>query len=94
MSDIRSRFIITAAQEVFRSQKDLAERAVAQLSDAQLRAPLDPDTNSIAIIMKHLAGNMRSRWTDFLTSDGEKPWRNRDDEFIDRFTSRQEIMNL
>lgn len=75
----------------FRSQKDLADRAIVQLTDDQLRIALDANTNSIAIIMKHMAGNMLSRWTDFLTSDGEKPWRNRDSEFIDDFKSRHQI---
>ncbi|HVP72281.1 MAG TPA: DUF1572 family protein [Phycisphaerales bacterium] len=77
---------------VFRSQKDLADRAIAQVSDANLHVALDANTNSIAVIMKHMAGNMLSRWTDFLTSDGEKPGRNRDEEFIDRFTSRTEVL--
>jgi hypothetical protein len=76
----------------FRAQKSLAERAIAQVSDENLRVALDPNTNSIAVIMKHMAGNMVSRWTDFLTTDGEKPWRNRDSEFIDHFKSRHEIM--
>lgn len=71
--------------------KSLADRAVAQIDDAQLRKPLPGDDNSIAIIMKHMAGNMRSRFTDFLASDGEKSWRNRDGEFIDDFNSRDEI---
>ena len=61
--------------------KRQAEQAIAQVDDRQFFATLDPDANSIAVIMKHVAGNMRSRWTDFLTSDGEKPDRNRDTEF-------------
>ena len=61
--------------------KGQAEKAIAQVDDEQFFATLDPEANSIAIIMKHVAGNMRSRWTDFLTSDGEKPDRNRDGEF-------------
>lgn len=65
-----------------RKLKGQAEKAIAQVDDQQLFALLDPEANSIAIIMKHVAGNMRSRWTDFLTSDGEKPDRNRDDEFV------------
>lgn len=81
---------ITALQQ----NKLLAERAVAQLSDEQLHQPLDANTNSIAIIMKHVAGNLISRWTDFLTTDGEKPWRNRDGEFVDTFTSRQEVLEF
>jgi hypothetical protein len=80
------------ALRTFRSQKDLADRAIAQVGDADLRRPLDRNTNSIAVIMKHMAGNMISRWTDLLTSDGEKPDRNRDDEFVDRFTDRAEIL--
>jgi len=61
--------------------KGQAEKAIAQVDDEHFFATLDPEANSIAIIMKHVAGNMRSRWTDFLTSDGEKPDRNRDGEF-------------
>ena len=64
-----------------RNLKAQAEKAVAQIGDAEFFALLDPDANSIALIMKHVAGNMRSRWTDFLTSDGEKPDRDRDSEF-------------
>jgi len=74
------------------AQRDLAERAIAQLSDEKLHQPLDENTNSVAIIMKHMAGNMLSRWTDFLTTDGEKDWRNRDSEFVDDFHSRDELM--
>jgi hypothetical protein len=69
------------SRKVFRSQKDLADKAIAQLSDAELFWQPDPESNSVAVNMKHLAGNMVSRWTDFLTSDGEKPDRNRDSEF-------------
>jgi hypothetical protein len=65
-----------------RKLKAQAEKAVAQIDDEQFLALLDPEANSVAIIMKHMAGNMRSRWTDFLTSDGEKPNRQRDGEFI------------
>lgn len=61
--------------------KAQADKAIAQTTDEHLFAALDPDSNSIAIIMKHMAGNMRSRWTDFLTTDGEKPDRERDSEF-------------
>ena len=66
---------------VFRYYKRLAERAIEQVSDADLFTELGPESNSIAIVIKHMAGNMRSRWTDFLTADGEKPGRNRDTEF-------------
>jgi uncharacterized damage-inducible protein DinB len=84
--------LVAAAIATFSKQKHLAERAMRQLSDEQLHTAPDPNTNSIAVIVKHLAGNLRSRWTDFLTSDGEKPWRNRDDEFVETFKSRDEML--
>ena len=62
----------------FRSYKKLADKAIAQVTDEELFVTLDEESNSIAVVIKHLAGNMFSRWTDFLTSDGEKPERNRD----------------
>jgi hypothetical protein len=73
---------LTNVSKEFRKTKQLADRAIAQVSDHDLFEIISPESNSIAIIMKHLAGNMRSRWTDFLTSDGEKPDRQRDTEFI------------
>ncbi|MGH9598983.1 MAG: DUF1572 domain-containing protein [Terracidiphilus sp.] len=66
---------------VFQQYKKLAERAMDQVRDEDLFASLDEEANSIAILVKHMAGNMRSRWTDFLTSDGEKANRDRDSEF-------------
>jgi hypothetical protein len=83
---------IEDALSLFRFSKSLAERAMAQVTDEQLFVTLDPDANSIAIIVKHMAGNMRSRWTDFLTTDGEKPDRNRDREFIDPPATRAELL--
>jgi hypothetical protein len=83
---------ITDALSLFRFSRQLAERAIEQVTDEQLIATLDPEANSIANIVKHLAGNMRSRWIDFLTSDGEKPDRNRDSEFVDPPLSRDELM--
>lgn len=83
---------IDAFAAEFARYRGLAERAAAQLSWADLRAPLDPHTNSIAIIMKHLAGNLHSRWTDPFTTDGEKPWRSRDAEFIDDFADRDALL--
>ncbi len=77
---------------VFEFHKQLADRAVAQVSDEKLHTPLDENTNSIAVIMKHVAGNLHSRWTEFLTTDGEKPWRNRDDEFVETLDSRDELL--
>ncbi|MGH9261951.1 MAG: DUF1572 family protein, partial [Acidimicrobiales bacterium] len=65
-----------------RKLKGLADRAVAQTRDEDFFRTLDPESNSIALIMKHVSGNMRSRWTGFLTSDGEKPDRDRDSEFV------------
>src|SRR6204780_2349455 len=72
--------------------KNLGERAMAQVSDAGLTTTLDAESNSIAIIVKHLTGNMRSRWTDFLTSDGEKSDRDRDSEFVDPATTREALI--
>ena len=66
----------------FRAYKKLAEKALDQITDEEFFATIDEESNSVAVIMKHLAGNMLSRWTDFLTSDGEKPDRNRDMEFV------------
>jgi hypothetical protein len=84
---------LTDSLDLFRYYKNLAERAMAQVSDEQLFAVLDHEANSIAVIVKHMAGNMRSRWTDFLTSDGEKPDRFRDREFeIDANTTRSDVM--
>jgi hypothetical protein len=79
---------------VFQYYKKLAERAIAQCPDAGLFSTLDAESNSIAIIVKHMAGNMRSRWTDFLTSDGEKPDRNRDTEFEAPPATRAGLMEM
>jgi uncharacterized damage-inducible protein DinB len=80
--------------DLFRYYKKLGERAMAQCSDEALFTILDTESNSIAIIVKHMAGNMRSRWTDFLTTDGEKPDRNRDTEFDEPPRTRAELMEL
>lgn len=77
---------------LFRYYKRLGERAMAQVRDEDLTRTLDQESNSVATIVKHLAGNMRSRWTDFLASDGEKPDRNRDTEFEDPPRTRAEIL--
>src|ERR1700746_1547517 len=69
------------ARRPFRGHQRLGEGALAQLTDEQFFVTLDPESNSVAIVIKHLAGNMRSRFTDFLTTDGEKPDRHRDQEF-------------
>jgi hypothetical protein len=86
------RSVVEAALASFRADKGWADKAVAQLPDEKLHCALDSNTNSIAVIMKHVAGNLLSRWTDFLTTDGEKPWRNRDDEFVDSFAGRSELL--
>lgn len=75
-----NRFLHDVVRE-FKRQKELADKAMAQVSDEGFAASDDEEQNSIALIAKHMAGNMRSRWRDFLTSDGEKPDRNRDTEF-------------
>jgi uncharacterized damage-inducible protein DinB len=89
--DIPSQFI-AAVINTFQANKRLADRAIEQLPDDKLHVPLDANTNSIAVVMKHVAGNLISRWTDFLSTDGEKPWRDRDSEFVDTFTSRAEVL--
>lgn len=88
-----ARTFLEAIRDSFEANKRLAERAVAQVNDEQLHQTLDENTNAIAVIMKHVAGNLISRWTDFLTTDGEKEWRNRDEEFVDTFAGRQELMD-
>jgi uncharacterized damage-inducible protein DinB len=85
---------IKDSTELFRYYKKLVERAIAQCPDEGLFTALDEESNSIAIIVKHMAGNMRSRWRNFLTTDGEKPDRNRDTEFEAPPTTRAELMEL
>jgi len=79
---------------IFRQYKKLAEAAMAQVADAQLTDVLDGEMNSIALVVKHMAGNMRSRWTEFLTTDGEKPDRNRDSEFVEPPMTREALMEM
>jgi hypothetical protein len=78
----------------FRSYKSLAERAMAQISDEEFFKLIDAESNSIAMICKHIGGNLRSRWTDFLTTDGEKADRDRDTEFVTDADTRDSIMQL
>jgi uncharacterized protein DUF1572 len=85
---------IKDSTELFHHYKKLVERALAQCPDEGLFTALDEESNSIAIIVKHMAGNMRSRWRDFLTTDGEKPDRNRDTEFEAPPKTRAELMEL
>lgn len=85
MSTARS--VIEAFALKFAEIRRESEQAIAQLDAAELRRSLDGDINSIAVIMKHVGGNLRSRFTDFLESDGEKPWRDRESEFVDDFAA-------
>jgi uncharacterized damage-inducible protein DinB len=96
VTDDVGRVYLDEVQRQFRGHKRLAEGALAQLSDEEFfRAPSDPESNSIAIVVKHMAGNMRSRFTDFLTTDGEKPWRHRDTEFeLAAGTTRAQMMEF
>lgn len=94
MDDLVGSLLLTDLERAFTGQKDLADRAVAQLSDQDVFRALDEESNSVAVIMKHVGGNLRSRWTNFLTTDGEKPDRNRDGEFEISAASRIEITKL
>lgn len=83
---------LNVIQDRFNSVKKLGDKTIAQLNHEQLHWSINEESNSIAIIVKHLSGNMISRWTDFLTTDGEKQTRNRDDEFYDTLMSKDEII--
>ncbi|OGX79814.1 hypothetical protein A6395_04215 [Exiguobacterium sp. SH31] len=83
---------VTEVRSIFQEQKQLAESALNQVNDDDLHRVLAPDTLSLAVIVQHISNNMLSRWTDFLTTDGEKPDRNRDAEFEDQQLSRTELM--
>ena len=94
MNDLASAYLDEIKRSM-RGHKRLAEGAIAQASDDELFHQLDPEANSIAIVMKHIAGNQRSRFTDFLTTDGEKPDRHRDTEFeMPEQLTRAEIMEM
>jgi hypothetical protein len=84
--------ILSVAIDELQKIKKLADKSIEQLSDEQLHLTIDPDANSVAVLMRHMAGNMRSRWINFLTSDGEKPDRMRDREFEDPGQSRAELI--
>ncbi|MBX9806623.1 MAG: DUF1572 domain-containing protein [Flavobacteriaceae bacterium] len=83
---------LESAKKQFLYYKTLGEKAMDQLEAEQLFVSINEDTNSITTIVKHLSGNMLSRWTDFLTSDGEKEWRNRDSEFVDTIKTKEELL--
>ncbi len=80
--------------DAFRSYKKLAEKSFAQVSDEEFFKTIDEEANSIAAIIKHIGGNLRSRWTDFLTTDGEKPDRNRDSEFVAEDDTRESLIEF
>ena len=87
-----SKSYLESVKKQFLYYKILGEKAIEQLKPEQLFVSINEDTNSIAIIVKHLSGNMLSRWTDFLTSDGEKEWRDRDSEFDASITTKEELL--
>ena len=84
--------ILSVALDELQKIKKLADKSIEQLSETQLHATIDPEANSVAILMRHMAGNMRSRWINFMTSDGEKPERMRDREFEDPGQTRAELI--
>lgn len=93
MSQLNDQNFLESARKLFRYYKKLGEGAIAQLNDEEvLRQPNDA-SNSIALIVHHVSGNMLSRWTDFLTSDGEKPWRNREAEFDEAYPNKKTMMD-
>nr|WP_321234270.1 DUF1572 family protein [uncultured Psychroserpens sp.] len=83
---------LESTKKQFEYYKSLGDKTIVQLSLDELKHEFAEDSNSIAIIMKHIVGNMLSRWTNFLTEDGEKEWRNRDNEFEDTFQNREELI--
>ncbi|HKG94047.1 MAG TPA: DUF1572 family protein [Gemmatimonadaceae bacterium] len=92
MSDPIAANYLENFRKTFRYYKTLGDKAFAQLADGDFDRALDAESNSIAVIAKHLGGNMRSRWRDFLTSDGEKPDRDRDDEFVAGGAGREQVL--
>jgi uncharacterized damage-inducible protein DinB len=87
-----AREIIGSIDAEYRRYRELGERAIAQMTDEELSIPCTPDDNSVTVIVWHISGNLKSRFTDFLTSDGEKPWRKRDEEFAQRIVGRQQVV--
>ncbi|WP_449540292.1 DUF1572 domain-containing protein [Ferdinandcohnia sp. Marseille-Q9671] len=85
---------LKVVQERFRSVKELGDKTIQQLSDEDIHWAFNTSSNSIAIIVKHVSGNMISRWTDFLTTDGEKKDRNRDQEFENTISSKEEMISI
>jgi hypothetical protein len=93
MNEVAETYLLETIKSL-RGLKSNCEKAIAQINDEELHFQSDPESNSVAIIMKHLAGNMLSRFTDLLTSDGEKEWRKRDQEFIDENLAREKLTDL
>ncbi|OZM57588.1 hypothetical protein CIB95_04245 [Lottiidibacillus patelloidae] len=85
---------LRVVQERYKGLKNLGDKAINQLSDEDMKWAYNEESNCVAVIVKHMSGNMVSRWTDFLTSDGEKSYRNRDQEFHDNISSKEELMNV
>ncbi len=85
---------LESVKKQFLYYKSIADKAIEQLEPNQLFVNYDDDSNSIAMIIQHISGNMLSRWTDFLTTDGEKDWRNRDDEFTETIATKEELINV
>jgi len=85
---------IESALGILRQYKTLADKAMEQITEDEFFRPPEPESNSIAIIVKHVSGNLLSRWTDFLTADGEKEWRNRDGEFEIDKVERNQLMQM
>jgi hypothetical protein len=85
---------LSSAVAQFNAYRSLGERAMSQMQDEMLFWQYNPESNSVAIIVKHLAGNMVSRWTDIFNTDGEKEWRNRDAEFVNDINSREDLMAI
>ena len=83
---------LESVRRLFQYYQSLGAKSMAQLTDEQIRYQPEPESNNIATIVKHMHGNMLSRWTDFLTADGEKPWRNRDQEFEDTFDTKEKVI--
>lgn len=92
MSTTLASNFLESSKYLFRYYKGLADKAMAQIDAEALMFQLDPNSNSIALIVKHLSGNMLSRWTDFLTTDGEKTWRQRDEEFEGDYPSKEALL--
>lgn len=94
MIESTEQYFLTTSIEEFAKYKTMADKSIARLNEQELHWQPDPESNSVAIIIKHLSGNMISRWTDFLTTDGEKPDRFRDTEFEDQLESKEELLAI